>query len=49
MFFYRIPEPNQALVISGAKGGDEGSQFRIVTGHGTFVAPWRSRAADFVS
>jgi len=44
MFFYRIPEPNQALVISGAKGGDEGSQFRIVTGHGTFVAPWRSRA-----
>ncbi len=44
MLFYRIPEPNQALVISGAKGGEEGSQFRIVTGHGTFVAPWRSRA-----
>src|ERR1700722_3641134 len=44
MLFYRIPEPNQALVISGAKGGEEGSQFRIVTGHGTFVAPWKSRA-----
>jgi flotillin len=44
MFFYRIPEPNQALVISGAKGGADGGQFRIVTGHGTFVAPWRSRA-----
>jgi uncharacterized membrane protein YqiK len=44
MFFYRIPEPNQALVISGAKGGADGAQFRIVTGHGTFVAPWRSRA-----
>jgi uncharacterized membrane protein YqiK len=44
MFFYRIPEPNQALVISGAKGGTDGAQFRIVTGHGTFVAPWRSRA-----
>ncbi len=44
MFFYRIPEPNQALVISGAKGRVDGAQFRIVTGHGTFVAPWRSRA-----
>jgi|HubBroStandDraft_1064217.scaffolds.fasta_scaffold20773_4 flotillin len=44
MFFYRIPEPNQALVISGSKGGADGAQFRIVTGHGTFVAPWRSRA-----
>jgi uncharacterized membrane protein YqiK len=44
MFFYRIPEPDQALVISGAKAGASGAQFRIVTGHGTFVAPWRSRA-----
>lgn len=44
MLFYRIPEPNQALVISGANGGADGAQFRIVTGHGTFVAPWRSRA-----
>jgi flotillin len=44
MFFYKIPEPNQALVISGAKRGTDGAQFRIVTGHGTFVAPWRSRA-----
>jgi uncharacterized membrane protein YqiK len=44
MFFYRIPEPNEALVISGAKGSADGAQFRIVTGHGTFVAPWRSRA-----
>lgn len=44
MFFYRIPEPDQALVISGAKGGVGGAQFRIVTGHGTFVAPWKSRA-----
>ena len=44
MFFYRIPEPNEALVISGAKGGADGAQFRIVTGHGTWVAPWKSRA-----
>jgi uncharacterized membrane protein YqiK len=44
MFFYKIPAPNEALVISGAKGGSDGAQFRIVTGHGTFVAPWKSRA-----
>jgi flotillin len=44
MFFYRIPEPNEALVISGSKGGEDGAQFRIVTGHGTWVAPWKSRA-----
>lgn len=44
MFFYRIPEPNEALVISGSKGGADGAQFRIVTGHGTWVAPWKSRA-----
>jgi len=31
-------------VISGSKGGDDGAQFRIVTGHGTWVAPWKSRA-----
>jgi uncharacterized membrane protein YqiK len=44
VFFYRIPEPNEALVISGSKGGADGAQFRIVTGHGTWVAPWKSRA-----
>ncbi|HWG26665.1 SPFH domain-containing protein [Actinospica sp.] len=40
---WRVAEPNQALLISGAKhrvdGVDEGMGFRIVTGRGTFVLP----------
>src|SRR6185312_10394026 len=40
---WRVAEPNQALLISGAKhrvdGVDEGMGFRIVTGRGTFVIP----------
>jgi len=44
VLFYRIPEPNEALVISGAKGGPDGDQFRIVTGHGTWVARGSPRA-----
>ncbi|WP_034267892.1 SPFH domain-containing protein [Actinospica robiniae] len=40
---WRVAEPNQALLISGAKhradGVEEGMGFRIVTGRGTFVIP----------
>lgn len=40
---WRVAEPNQALLISGAKhrvdGVDEGMGFRIVTGRGTLVMP----------
>jgi uncharacterized membrane protein YqiK len=40
---WRVAEPNQALLISGAKhrvdGVDEGMGFRIVTGRGTLVVP----------
>lgn len=40
MFGYRVPAPNEALLISGGKaGGDAGLPFRIVVGHGAFVAP----------
>ncbi|MEV4559512.1 SPFH domain-containing protein [Kitasatospora sp. NPDC049285] len=35
---WRVAEPNEALIISGAKHGD-GLGFRIVTGRGTFVVP----------
>jgi flotillin len=38
MFFWRVPAPNEALLISGSKHTDE-TQFRIVTGHGAFVLP----------
>jgi flotillin len=42
MFGYRVPAPNQAMLISGGKqpGNAEATQFRIVTGHGAFVLPF---------
>ena len=46
MFGYRVPAPNEALLISGRKHrGAEALQFKIVTGHGAFVIPIFSRAA----
>ena len=40
MFGYRVPAPNQAMMISGGKQhGDGALPFRIVTGHGAFVLP----------
>src|SRR3984893_16446486 len=44
MFFYKIPAPNEAMVVSGAKRGSDGGQFRIVTGRGAFVFPWTNKA-----
>jgi uncharacterized membrane protein YqiK len=46
MFGYRVPAPNEALLISGRKQrGTEALQFKIVTGHGVFVLPIFSRAS----
>jgi flotillin len=46
VFGYRVPAPNEALLISGRKHrGAEVLQFKIVTGHGAFVIPIISRAA----
>ncbi len=44
MFFWHVPAPNEALLISGSKRGNETTQFRIVTGHGCFVVPVKQRA-----
>ena len=38
MLGYRVPAPNEALIISGGKPTD-GLPFRIVVGHGAFVLP----------
>src|SRR6266852_2754981 len=43
MFFWRVPAPNEALLISGSKRRDD-TQFRIVTGHGSFVLPVKQKA-----
>jgi uncharacterized membrane protein YqiK len=44
MFFWRVPAPNEALLISGSKRRKQGTEFRIVTGHGSFVFPVKQKA-----
>jgi flotillin len=39
MFGYRVPAPDEAMLISGGKYGMKGSPFRVVIGHGSFVPP----------
>src|SRR5438270_4081417 len=39
MFGYRVPSPDEAMLISGGKYGMKGSPFRVVIGHGAFVPP----------
>ncbi|MDX6198499.1 MAG: flotillin [Actinomycetota bacterium] len=45
MLGYRVPAPNEALLISGRKQRQADAQFKIVTGHGVFVVPVVSRAS----
>jgi flotillin len=44
MLFWHVPAPNEALLISGSKRRDTDTQFRIVTGHGSFVMPVKQKA-----
>lgn len=44
MFFWHVPAPNEALLISGSKRQTQDTQFRIVTGHGSFVVPIKQKA-----
>jgi flotillin len=39
MFGYRVPAPDEAMLISGGRYGIKGAPFKVVTGHGTFVVP----------
>src|ERR1700754_392791 len=39
MFGYRVPAPDEALLISGGRAGRSGAPFRVVTGRGAFVMP----------
>lgn len=48
MFGYHVPEPDEAMLISGRKGKSDGGQmlpFRIVTGSGAFVLPVVNRVS----
>ncbi|MCC9310331.1 flotillin [Kitasatospora sp. RB6PN24] len=44
MLFWYVPAPNEALLISGSKRQAQDTQFRIVTGHGSFVMPVKQKA-----
>ncbi|MDH6117521.1 flotillin family protein [Kitasatospora sp. GAS204B] len=44
MLFWQVPAPNEALLISGSKRQAQATQFRIVTGHGSFVMPVKQKA-----
>ncbi|MFD5896475.1 MULTISPECIES: SPFH domain-containing protein [unclassified Streptomyces] len=44
MLFWRVPAPNEAMLISGSKRQVQDTQFRIVTGHGSFVLPVKQKA-----
>jgi flotillin len=40
MFGYRVPAPDEAMLVSGGRYGRDGSPFRVVTGHGAFIIPF---------
>src|SRR6478735_5243474 len=46
MFGYRVPAPDQAMLISGGRRwrGGVGAPFRVVVGHGAFVTPFFRKA-----
>jgi flotillin len=48
MLGYRVPAPDEAMLISGAKSGRDGTPFKVVTGHGAFVMPF-FRQANFLT
>src|SRR5246127_4942318 len=39
MFGYRVPAPDQAMLISGGRAAGN-APFRVVTGHGAFIMPF---------
>jgi len=40
MFGYRVPRPDEAMLVSGGRYGRDGAPFKVVTGHGAFIAPF---------
>ena len=48
MFGFRVPAPDEAMLISGGNAGQNGTPFRVVTGHGAFVLPF-TRQVSFLT
>src|ERR1700748_2068892 len=40
MFGYRVPAPDEAMLISGGRRGMKAAPFRVCAGHGAFVTPF---------
>jgi flotillin len=40
MLGYRVPAPDEAMLIAGGRFGRNGAPFKVVTGHGAFVPPF---------
>src|SRR6201988_1729583 len=47
MLGYRIPAPDEAMLISGGRARDD-APFRVVTGHGAFIMPF-FRKVEFLT
>src|SRR5579875_3277755 len=45
MLGWHVPAPDEALLVSGKKARGDDLPFRIVTGHGAFVLPIRTRVS----
>jgi flotillin len=45
MLGYRVPDPDEAMLISGSRGAKDGTPFKVVTGHGAFVLPFFRKAS----
>jgi flotillin len=43
MLGYRVPAADQAMLISGGRRARSGAPFRVVVGHGSFIAPFLRR------
>jgi len=40
MLGYRVPAPDEAMLVAGGRFGRSGAPFKVITGHGAFVLPF---------
>src|SRR5260370_9201349 len=45
MFGYRVPTPDEAMLVAGGRHGHDAAPFRVGTGHGACVGPGFRRAS----
>src|SRR6201987_1401062 len=40
MLGYRVPAPDEAMLVAGGRFGRGGAPFKVITGHGAFIMPF---------